>query len=181
MQVRSHGSPLPALDLTRWCGCDCTQVPSVTCTAGPRSPREQQPPPVMTSAGYISCGADTLTDSSLRAASPSLCSATMSSLSKKQSLEPDKDSKVSHDHVQLDTSDAPEEAPHYQGATVSLQHNVNAILQNPLAGIPQVRAISALRLNYPPEPCAAPTTGPTDGRRQGVLQHGRPHGAPRRL
>jgi hypothetical protein len=63
----------------------------------------------------------------------------MSSLAKTQSGELDKDSKPSYDQVHLRTSDAPEgEVAHYHGATVSLDHNVNAILQNPLAGIPKV-------------------------------------------
>lgn len=62
----------------------------------------------------------------------------MSSLAKTQSGEIDKDIKPLYDQVNLQTSDAPEEEAHYHGATVSLDHNVNAILQNPLAGVPRV-------------------------------------------
>jgi hypothetical protein len=64
----------------------------------------------------------------------------MTSLSKTQSGELDKDSKPSYDHVNLQTSDAANEDAHYHGGTVSLNRNVNAILQNPLAGVPRVSA-----------------------------------------
>ena len=69
---------------------------------------------------------------------PTLSPPSMSSLHQQASMDKDKDSKQSDEHVKLDTADA-HEAAHYHGPTVSLDHNVHALLQNPLAGIPRVR------------------------------------------